>query len=87
MIDEYIIDLCKVPNISSSFYSPSKKCSVFRKKNHIESQHLSDAVLKESAFPSSLAKTEEEDKTAESFQSQDPCVKILPLEQVQGTEV
>ncbi|KAF6302751.1 centrosomal protein 192 [Rhinolophus ferrumequinum] len=57
------------------------------KKNHIESQHLSDAVLKESAFPSSLAKTEEEDKTAESFQSQDPCVKILPLEQVQDLPV
>lgn len=58
------------------------------RKNHIESQHLSDAVLKESAFPSSLAKTEEEeDKTAESFQSQDPCVKILPLEQVQDLPV
>lgn len=64
------------------------KNSVSRRKNHIESQHLSDAVLKESAFTSDLAKTEEkETKTAESFQSQDPCLSILPLEQVQGPEV
>lgn len=56
------------------------------KKNHVESQHLSDAVLKESTFPSNLGKTEEEEaKTAASFQSQDPCVKILPLEQVQDS--
>ncbi|XP_024435919.2 centrosomal protein of 192 kDa isoform X2 [Desmodus rotundus] len=58
------------------------------RKNHIESQHLSDAVLKESAFTSDLAKTEEkETKTAESFQSQDPCLSILPLEQVQDSSV
>ncbi|KAM5304920.1 centrosomal protein of 192 kDa isoform 3-T3 [Glossophaga mutica] len=58
------------------------------RKNHIESQHLLDAVLKESAFPSDLAKTEEkETKTAESFQSQDSCVRILPLEQVQDSSV
>ncbi|XP_036923535.1 centrosomal protein of 192 kDa [Sturnira hondurensis] len=62
--------------------------SVSRRKNHIESQHLSDTVLKESAFPSDIAKTEEkETKTAESFQSQDPCVRILPLEQVQDSSV
>ncbi|XP_035865245.1 centrosomal protein of 192 kDa isoform X2 [Phyllostomus discolor] len=61
---------------------------VSRRKNHIESQHLSDAVLKELAFPSDLAKTEEkETKTAESFQSEDPCVRILPLEQVQDSSV
>lgn len=64
------------------------KSSVSRRKNHIESQHLLDAVLKESAFPSDLAKTEEKEaKTAESFQSEDPCVRILQLEQVQGPEV
>ncbi|KAM5219037.1 centrosomal protein of 192 kDa isoform 2-T2 [Hipposideros larvatus] len=58
------------------------------KKNHVESQHLSDAVLKESTFPSNLGKTEEEEaKTAASFQSQDPCVKILPLERVQDSPV
>ncbi|XP_016052781.1 PREDICTED: centrosomal protein of 192 kDa isoform X2 [Miniopterus natalensis] len=58
------------------------------RKNHIESQHLSDAVLKASAFPSNLAKTEEQEaKTAESFQSQDPCVRILPLEQVQDSPI
>ncbi|XP_036983202.2 centrosomal protein of 192 kDa isoform X2 [Artibeus jamaicensis] len=62
--------------------------SVSRRKNHIESQHLSDTVLKESTFPSDIAKTEEkETKTAESFQSQDPCVRILPLEQVQDSSV
>ncbi|XP_054443294.1 centrosomal protein of 192 kDa [Pteronotus mesoamericanus] len=56
------------------------------RKNHIESQHLLDAVLKESAFPNDRAKTEEnEAKIAESFQSQDPCVRILPLEQVQDS--
>lgn len=49
---------------------------------------MSDAVLKESVFPKNLAKTEEEEaNTAESFHRQDPCVKILPLDQVQGTEV
>ncbi|XP_024900663.1 centrosomal protein of 192 kDa isoform X13 [Pteropus alecto] len=62
--------------------------SVSRKKIHIESQHLSDAVLRESAFPSNLAKTEEEEATTvESFQSQDPCVRILPLEQVQDSPI
>ncbi|XP_045430678.1 centrosomal protein of 192 kDa isoform X2 [Pipistrellus kuhlii] len=56
------------------------------RKSHIESQHLSDAVLKESVFPKNLAKTEEEEaNTAESFHRQDPCVKILPLDQVQDT--
>ncbi|KAK1337628.1 hypothetical protein QTO34_002261 [Cnephaeus nilssonii] len=58
------------------------------RKSHIESQHLSDAVLKESAFPNNLAKTEEEEaKTAESFHRQDPCVKILPLDQVQDAPI
>ncbi|XP_023379743.1 centrosomal protein of 192 kDa isoform X12 [Pteropus vampyrus] len=62
--------------------------SVSRKKIHIEGQHLSDAVLRESAFPSNLAKTEEEEATTvESFQSQDPCVRILPLEQVQDSPI
>ncbi|XP_036100844.1 centrosomal protein of 192 kDa isoform X7 [Molossus molossus] len=63
--------------------------SVAKRKNHIESQHLSDAVLKESAFPGDLAKTEEEEaaKPAESFQSQDPCVRVLPLEQVQDSPI
>ncbi|XP_070276806.1 centrosomal protein of 192 kDa isoform X2 [Myotis yumanensis] len=56
------------------------------RKSHIESQHLSDAVLKESAFPNNQAKTEEEEaNTAESFHRQDPCVKILPLDQVQDS--
>ncbi|XP_059562690.1 centrosomal protein of 192 kDa isoform X4 [Myotis daubentonii] len=58
------------------------------RKSHIESQHLSDAVLKESAFPNNRAKTEEEEaNTAESFHRQDPCVKILPLDQVQDSPI
>ncbi|XP_054579618.1 centrosomal protein of 192 kDa [Eptesicus fuscus] len=58
------------------------------RKSHIESQHLSDAVLKESAFPNNRAKTEEEEaNTAECFHRQDPCVKILPLGQVQDAPI
>lgn len=61
--------------------------SVSKKKNHIESQHLSDAVLEESALQSDIARTEEEQaKTAKCFQSQDPFDKISPLEQVQGEQ-
>ncbi|XP_032731711.1 centrosomal protein of 192 kDa isoform X4 [Lontra canadensis] len=62
--------------------------SVSKKKNHIESQHLSDAVLEESALQSDIARTEEEQaKTAKRFQSQDPFDKISPLEQVQDSPV
>lgn len=58
------------------------------RKSHIESQHLSDAVLKESAFPNNRAKTEEEEaNTAECFHRQDPCVKILPLDQMQDAPI
>ncbi|XP_006763354.1 PREDICTED: centrosomal protein of 192 kDa [Myotis davidii] len=58
------------------------------RKSHKESQLLSDAVLKESAFPNNRAKTEEEEaNTAESFHRQDPCVKILPLDQMQDSPV
>ncbi|KAM8784129.1 centrosomal protein of 192 kDa [Rhynchonycteris naso] len=57
------------------------------RKNHKESQHLSDADLKESGFPSDPVKTKEEAKTAESFQSQDPCARILPLERVQDSPI
>ncbi|XP_036177012.1 centrosomal protein of 192 kDa isoform X7 [Myotis myotis] len=58
------------------------------RKSHKESQHFSDAVLKESAFPNNRAKTEEEEaNTAESFHRQDPCVKILPLDQVKDSPI
>ncbi|XP_066102895.1 centrosomal protein of 192 kDa isoform X2 [Saccopteryx bilineata] len=58
------------------------------RKNHKESQHLSDADLKESGFPSDPEKTKEEEaKPAESFQSQDPGVRILPLERVQDSSI
>ncbi|XP_023379733.1 centrosomal protein of 192 kDa isoform X3 [Pteropus vampyrus] len=77
---------------SQSEAEPRKKLQLSfqgdEKKIHIEGQHLSDAVLRESAFPSNLAKTEEEEATTvESFQSQDPCVRILPLEQVQDSPI
>lgn len=62
--------------------------SISKKKNYIESQHLSDAVLKESAFQSDVARTEQEEaKTAKSLQSQEPFDKILPLEQVQDSPI
>lgn len=64
------------------------KSSISKKKNHIESQHMSDAVLEESALQGDKARTEEEQaKTAKPFQSQDPFERISPLEQVQGTEL
>ncbi|XP_045880017.1 centrosomal protein of 192 kDa isoform X3 [Meles meles] len=62
--------------------------SISKKKNHIESQHLSDTVLEESALQSDIARTEEEQaKTAKRFQSQDPFDKISPLEQEQDSPV
>ncbi|XP_044099598.1 centrosomal protein of 192 kDa isoform X1 [Neovison vison] len=62
--------------------------SLSKKKNHIERQHLSDAVLEESALQSDIARTEEEQaKTAKHFQSQDPFDKISPLEQVQDSPI
>lgn len=86
LINGYFVDLPKVTNISS-FFCFLIKSSISKKKNYIESQHLSDAVLKESAFQSDVARTEQEEaKTAKSLQSQEPFDKILPLEQVQGTE-
>uniref|UniRef100_G1MHB9 Centrosomal protein 192 n=1 Tax=Ailuropoda melanoleuca TaxID=9646 RepID=G1MHB9_AILME len=62
--------------------------SISKKKNHIESQHMSDAVLEESALQGDIARTEEEQaKTAKPFQSQDPFERISPLEQVQDSPV
>ncbi|XP_058412722.1 centrosomal protein of 192 kDa isoform X5 [Diceros bicornis minor] len=62
--------------------------SVSKKKSYMESQHLSDAVLKESAFQRDTARTEEEQtKTAKSFPSQDLFGQISPLEQVQDSPV
>ncbi|XP_048077553.1 centrosomal protein of 192 kDa isoform X1 [Ursus arctos] len=62
--------------------------SISKKKNHIESQHMSDAVLEESALQGDKARTEEEQaKTAKPFQSQDPFERISPLEQVQDSPV
>lgn len=59
-----------------------------KKKNYMESQHLSDAVLKELVFQRDTARTEEEQtKTAKSFQSKDLFGRISPLEQMQGTEL
>lgn len=62
--------------------------SMSKKKNYMESQHLSDAVLKELAFQRDTARTEEEQtKTAKSFQSQDLFGRISPLEQMQDSPV
>ncbi|XP_043415358.1 centrosomal protein of 192 kDa isoform X1 [Prionailurus bengalensis] len=61
---------------------------ISKKKNHIESQHLSDAVLEESDLQRNIARTEEEQaKTAESFQSQNHFDRISPLEQVQDSPI
>ncbi|XP_029777150.1 centrosomal protein of 192 kDa isoform X4 [Suricata suricatta] len=62
--------------------------SISKKKNHVESQHLSDAVLKESALQNNTARTEEEQaKTAKPVQSQDHFDSILPLEQMQDSPI
>uniref|UniRef100_A0A8C4KYE3 Nucleoporin SEH1 n=1 Tax=Equus asinus TaxID=9793 RepID=A0A8C4KYE3_EQUAS len=62
--------------------------SMSKKKNYMESQHLSDAVLKELVFQRDTARTEEEQtKTAKSFQSQDLFGRISPLEQMQDSPV
>ncbi|KAK2497971.1 hypothetical protein MC885_019614 [Smutsia gigantea] len=62
--------------------------SISKKKNYIENQHLSDAIFKESAFQSDVARTEQEEaKTAKSLQSQEPFDRILPPEQVQDSPV
>uniref|UniRef100_A0A667H459 Centrosomal protein 192 n=1 Tax=Lynx canadensis TaxID=61383 RepID=A0A667H459_LYNCA len=61
---------------------------ISKKKNHIESQHLSDAVLEESDLQRNIARTEEEQaKTAESFQSKNHFDRISPLEQVQDSPI
>ncbi|XP_058548777.1 centrosomal protein of 192 kDa isoform X1 [Neofelis nebulosa] len=61
---------------------------ISKEKNHIESQHLSDAVLEESDLQRNIARTEEEQaKTAESFQSQNHFDRISPLEQVQDSPI
>nr|XP_020769387.1 nucleoporin SEH1 isoform X8 [Odocoileus virginianus texanus] len=58
--------------------------SVAKKKNQTESQCLSDAILRESTFPSDGAGAEgEETRTAEPFQSQGPSDRASPLGQEQ----
>ncbi|XP_043744826.1 centrosomal protein of 192 kDa isoform X5 [Cervus elaphus] len=62
--------------------------SVAKKKNQTESQCLSDAVLRESAFPSNGAGAEgEQTRTAEPFQSQGPSDRASPLGQEQDSPI
>ncbi|KAM9677262.1 centrosomal protein of 192 kDa isoform 3-T4 [Dama dama] len=62
--------------------------SVAKKKNQTESQCLSDAVLRESAFPSDGAGAEgEQTRTAELFQSQGPSDRASPLGQEQDSPI
>uniref|UniRef100_A0A2K6GY23 Centrosomal protein 192 n=1 Tax=Propithecus coquereli TaxID=379532 RepID=A0A2K6GY23_PROCO len=62
--------------------------SVCRKRNYMESQHLSNALVKQSAIQSDIARPEEEQaKPTESFQDQDLFDRTSPLEQVQDSPI
>ncbi|XP_070320635.1 centrosomal protein of 192 kDa isoform X5 [Odocoileus virginianus] len=62
--------------------------SVAKKKNQTESQCLSDAILRESTFPSDGAGAEgEQTRTAEPFQSQGPSDRASPLGQEQDSPI
>ncbi|XP_062933548.1 centrosomal protein of 192 kDa-like isoform X2 [Cynocephalus volans] len=54
----------------------------------MKSQHLSHALMKQLAFQSDVARTEEERaKTTGSFQCQDLFDRVLPLDQIQDSPV
>ncbi|XP_008561316.1 PREDICTED: uncharacterized protein LOC103581206 [Galeopterus variegatus] len=54
----------------------------------MKSQHLSNAVMKQLAFQSDVARTEEERaKTTGSFQGRDLFDRVLPLDQIQDSPV
>ncbi|XP_045383774.1 centrosomal protein of 192 kDa isoform X2 [Lemur catta] len=62
--------------------------SICRKRNYMESQHLSNALIKQSAIQSDKARPEEEQaKPTESFQDQDLFDRTSPLEQVQDSPI
>ncbi|XP_062933366.1 centrosomal protein of 192 kDa isoform X4 [Cynocephalus volans] len=59
--------------------------SISREKDYMKSQHLSNALMKQLAFQSDVARTEEERaKTTGSFQGQDLFDRVLPLDQIQA---
>ncbi|ELR58803.1 hypothetical protein M91_15562, partial [Bos mutus] len=62
--------------------------SLAKKKNQTENQCLSDAVLRESAFPSDGARAEEEQaRAAEPFLNQGPSNRASPLGQEQDSPI
>uniref|UniRef100_A0A8B9XSA9 Centrosomal protein 192 n=1 Tax=Bos mutus grunniens TaxID=30521 RepID=A0A8B9XSA9_BOSMU len=62
--------------------------SLAKKKNQTENQCLSDAVLRESAFPSDGARAEEEQaRAAEPFLNQGPSNRASPLGQEQDDDI
>ncbi|XP_070634643.1 centrosomal protein of 192 kDa isoform X5 [Bos indicus] len=62
--------------------------SLAKKKNQTENQCLSDAVLRESAFPSDGARAEEEQaRAAEPFLNQGPSHRASPLGQEQDSPI
>ncbi|XP_014437849.1 centrosomal protein of 192 kDa isoform X2 [Tupaia chinensis] len=62
--------------------------SISRKNNYLESQHLSNAFMKQSAFQSDIARTEvEQAKTTKPFQGCDLFDRVSPMEQVQDSTI
>ncbi|XP_075386005.1 centrosomal protein of 192 kDa isoform X3 [Tenrec ecaudatus] len=56
-------------------------------KNHRETQHLSSAVIRESALQNEIAGTEEELQATRSFQGHDNFDRISLLQQLQGSPI
>ncbi|XP_012601610.2 centrosomal protein of 192 kDa isoform X1 [Microcebus murinus] len=62
--------------------------SICRKRNYMESQHSSNALIKQSAIQSDIARPEEDQaKPTKSFQDQDLFDRTSPLEQVQDSPI
>ncbi|XP_060056607.1 centrosomal protein of 192 kDa isoform X3 [Erinaceus europaeus] len=57
------------------------------KNNHTESQHLSSAVLSESAFQNNVARTEHKQTTEKPSENQSHFHRISPMEQVQASPI